>query len=325
MAQQTGIKSQLIYVDETTLGTTPTTPVAKLLKFTEESLGTDRGLHVSASIGGERLVDTIRPGRRDTKGGISFELEANALATFFKHLLGGSVQTSGINPYTHVIKGSESLPTGGLSIEKGLLDLAQYLVFRGCRVNKAELTFPSSGFITGRFDLLAMYEGGGTGTGAGVPSGTSIDSVPDKIADLPMVDWEGAVILDTVTDNKVSDVRLTIHNAIKEDGFSVGNRDRQEMPLGQRICTGRLTKMFTSITDYTNLINQDDHSLKIKGTRGSYSVEFYFPKVVFGPGENTPKISGVAPVSHEVPFHAKKDTTEGTDVVITIINSQATI
>ncbi len=321
MAQAKGRNAQLIFCDETTWGTTPTSPVCRVLPFNREGLATDADTFLSGRIKADRAVTDIKRGNKKIGGPVDFELDPS-FHRLFKHVL-GSASTTGSGPYTHVIKGGSAIPVG-LSIEKGFKDVAKYLVYRGLRVDALSLKFPQKGYVTGSFNLLGRYEGGGTGSGSGVGSGASINASPIDESESPFTSYEAVVQEGGSTIGIVTEAELEIRNNLQSDGFVLGSDSRASAVEGLREVTGNLTIFFEDLTYYNKFVNGTESSLKFTMTQGSYSIEILIPKVLYV-GSSSVAVEGPEPLLVTLPFEARKDAVEGTDIKVTFINNIATV
>ncbi|HHT9124272.1 MAG TPA: phage tail tube protein [Candidatus Brocadiia bacterium] len=322
MTQAKGCNVQLIFCEETTWGTTPASPICRVLPFTREGLATDVDTFSSARIKvDDRVVTDIKRGNKNIGGPVDFELDLS-FHRLFKHVL-GEASTTGSGPYTHVIKGGSAL-TAGLSIEKGFTDMAKYLVYRGMRVDTLSLKFSEDGYITGTFNFLGRYEGGGMGSGSGSGSSVSISTSPIDESKSPFTSYEAAVEEGGSTIGIVKEAKLEIRNNLQADGFVLGSGSRASAIEGLREVTGRLAILFEDLTYYNKFINGTESSLKFTMTRGSYFVEILIPRIVYA-GASPIIVEGPGPLRVTLPFKAKKDIVEGTDIKVTFVNNIATV
>lgn len=320
MGQAKGSNVQLMYVDETAWGTTPTSPAAKILPLTKESLGTQINTFLSARLKSDRAITDLRRGNKKIGGTVEFELDPS-FHRLFRHALGSAV-TTGAGPYTHVVKGGSAVPTG-LSIEKGFTDISKFLVYRGLRVDTLLLKFPQEGYVTGSFGFTGRYEGGGTGSGSGLGSSGSISTSPTDESGTPFTSYEAVVQEGGVTVGIVRDADVEIKNNIQQDGFVLGSESRASAVEGFREVGGRLSLQFEDLTHYNKFLNGTETSLKFTMSQGSLSVEILIPKIIYA--GVSPIVDGPGPLNVGLVFTAKKDATEGTDIKVTFVNNISTI
>lgn len=312
MTQATGAHAQLSYVEETTFGTTPGSPAMKLLKAATygATLGADIEELQSNSINSSRAVEAARGGNITVAGSLPFELPALGFGTILKHVLGANV-TTGTGPYTHTIKRG-ALPVG-LTIEKGFTDISQYLVYTGCRFNSMALSLSPQGIVTGSLEVAGQDE---------AASGTSLGS-PSSVAHNPFVHHE-ATVLEGGGAADILGLEANITNNLKVDNFVVGNRNIVSLPAGKGDATGTVTFLFEDLVKYNKWLNETESSLKVTYSDGTNSIEFFWPKVKFFGGAS-PAIDTDQGIVLTMNFRAIYDSTEATDLKVTIINTEATI
>lgn len=320
MGQAKGSNVKLLYVEETTWGTTPASPAAKVLPLTKESLGTQINTFMSARLKADRAITDLRRGNKKIGGTVEFELDPS-FHRLFRHALGSAV-TVGTGPYTHVVKGGSALPMG-ISVEKGFTDLSKYLVYRGLKVNTLLLRFPQEGYVTGVFDFTGRYEGGGTGSGSGLGSGGTISASPTDESGTPFTSYEAVVQEGGVTVGIVREADIEIKNNLQQDGFVLGSESRESAVEGLRLVGGRLVIQFEDLLHYNKFLNGTESSLKFTMTQGALSVEILIPKIIYA--GVSPIVEGPGPLNVGLTFTAKKDATEGTDIKVTFINNIATV
>jgi hypothetical protein len=320
MAQATGAKAQIIYQEETTFKTDPTSPDAKLLYFISEDFKSSRNLIDSAVIRGTR--DAARPalGNIAIEGSIKTELQAY-IGTLFKGLL-GSVETTGSNPYTHTLKVGGSLPS--FVIEKGFTDIVNFFKYNGCKINRFTLAVRPEGFQEISFDFLGAKE---------TISSSSFDSTP---TDLGKVSWTGFDIA-TIEEGGsaigiVTEVDITVENNLDGSVYVIGGQgQRYSLPEGMVKVSGTIKALFESMSLLNKAMNSTETSLRIyyklgtgDGSAGNESLEIKIPELLYSP--NAPVISGPAGIFVELPFTAYYDnSTEGTSIQLVLKNTQATL
>lgn len=321
MTQALGAKSQLIVQKEATFKTTPA-PDGNLLYFINESVRQARPNISSNVITGSRNPTAPVRGNIDVSGSISTELQGFFLtmleATF------GAVTTTGTDPYTHVFKVGDSIPS--LVIEKGFTDIAQFFLYNGCTVAAMNMGINADGgFQEISWDIIGAKE---------TISGTSYETTPTDLGKVSFDDLavsvieEGGSTLATVTNID----GLTFTNDLDDSVYVVGGLgERASIPAGIVKVTGTLTAMFENLTLYNKAINSTESSLKVTwskgdglGSAGNESFEMFLPELVYSP--NAPVVSGPRGVVVELPFEAYyADDAAASAMQITVKNSQATI
>jgi len=320
MTQAVGSQSQLLYWEEVTYGTTPGSVSASGLDFTSESIVTEVNTFASETIRNDRMIQNVLRGNQRPGGDINFELHDEGMTTLFKHAL-GSVSTSGSNPYTHVISGASSLPVG-LQFEKGFTDIAQYFLYKGCRINSLAMNFPQEGLVNGTFSVLAKEEEVGTSSQDAAATYASVPPITSFNATL----YEGAGLGTSVALGTVVEANFTIENNIREDQFVIGSRLRYNLPEGRRVITGSMTIFFEDVTLYNKFVNGTQASFKIIcTTSGTNTVTFEFPQIQYAGTSPTPVIADDGPIQITLPFQTERYATWDTDVRITFVNTEASV
>jgi len=325
MAQALGSKGRLIYQEEPSFKTDPTTFDGILLPFVDEDLRSSRNLIDSELIRAKR--DATKPvlGNKDVTGSIRTYLQPY-IGSLIKGVL-GSVTTTGTGPYVHTITSADTLPS--YTIEKGFTNINQYLRYSGCKINSMTLNVTSEGFQEVTFNVIgakentatssSVFSGGGSYTdyGKSCYTGFEITTIQEGGFDIAIV-------------TEIRD--LTIENNLDTNVFVIGGQsERNSLPEGKIRVTGTLTALFEDITLYNKAVNSTETSLKIvyqfgtgDGTSGNEYVEFYIPEMIYQP--QAPVISGPAGVLVDLPFQAYYDNSvEQSIIQITIKSTQATL
>ena len=318
MPQAQGSLARLSYAEEVIYGVTPVSPAMKLLKAATygESLGANIAELTSNAINANRAVEYARGGNITVGGSVPFELPILGIGTLMKHALGPatSVIISAGPLYTHTIKRG-ALPVG-LSIEKGFTDISRYDVYRGCKVTKMSIDVKDGSLATGSLDLV--------GKDFVATSSTSL-GVPTAVAHVPYVEFESA-ILEGGGAATVLGFKFDLSNEI-ESVQTISSRYIAEANATKGSLTGEITFLLdtTTITGpITKWLNETASSLKLTFTSGSNSIEFFLPNIRYF-GDGKPKIASTQGVVVPLTFRAIYDTTELTDLKITIINTETSL
>lgn len=321
MAQASGGNAQISFVEESTVGTTPGSPSMRGLRvIAGETLEASINKFESQEIRPDRGVRNLLGGNKRVQGSLPFELAPEGWGTILKHAIGPVDSTGGSSSlFTHVIKGSSGYGggAGGLTIEKGFTDLSKYIVFKGCRINNLNMTFPQEGIVNGSLDIVGMEAVDPSNSSLGTPAYANLE---------PFVTYQMQIEEGGSPIANVTQCSFTLNNSIQEDGFVIGNRNRVSEVEGLRKITGQLTAFFDSTALYLKFLNETESSLRLKcrTTDLVYSVDFYFPRIEFS-GE-TPKISQRGPINQTINWQAEIDSAvEDTDIVTTIVSPESAL
>ena len=274
-----------------------------------ESLGAKIQELKSNAINSNRAVEYARGGNIDVGGPVPFELPILGIGSVLKHALGGKV-TTGAGPYVHTLKRG-ALPAG-LSIEKGFTDIAQYIVYRGCKVDKLSINIPVNGLVTGTLDLKGK-DHAESGTSLGTP--TAVAHAPYAEQDAVLLEGGGAVTLLGLSFDVTNELDVV---------EQIGSRFPAAITEGKGECTGTVTVMFENLTMYNKWKNETATSLTATLTQGAASIAFSFPNVRYFE-DSHPKIASGQGVVQTFKFRALYDGTALSDIVVTIINTEVTI
>lgn len=313
MAEATGANARVTYVEETVWGTTPGSPSMRTLSAAIEGVALTRSIASlrSRALTGKRALAAVRGSEIDVSGALPFELPLLGIGTLLKHALGANT-TTGSGPYTHVIKGADTLPAG-LSLEVGYTDIAEYQVFAGCRVQQLDLAIPETGYVTGTLDVIGKNAAAFAQSSLGVPAEPAHD--PFVAAEVSFA--EGAVSAQLVT------AQLTVNNNLTQRR-GPGTNELISLEPGKRETTGQIVMLFEDDSLQDKLRGETESSLQFTFTSAAGSLTILLPKVkYFGPeGPGIPTELGI---TQTLEFTALENATEATDIQITLVNSEATI
>lgn len=294
---------------------------AQIIPFKSESLRLSRNLNSSQVIRNTRNPNKPSRGNTSVAGDISTELSPY-MTTLFKHLL-GSVTTTGASPYTHVFKVG-SLPVG-LSIEKQFTDIAQYILYDGCRVGSFKTTVNAEGIIECSFGFMGAKENTATTV-------TGLDGNPTDHGHNPFDAFEATIEEGGSSIATVSMFDLNFEQNLDGNNYVIGGGgERRSLPAGIVKVSGNIKALFETMALYTKAINHTETSLKVTltkgdglGSAGNESLEIHLEELLYAP--NAPVISGPQGVLVELPFEAYYDNGSNASALqITIKNTQSSV
>ena len=322
MTQARGSDAVVLLFDEDTYGTAPGTPAGTKLYFERFRIQKSRRLIPSNVLGQGR--DRSRPARGNinVQGPIDVEIGAEDYGRPMKHLLGG-VNTSGADPYSHVLTPAD-LPVG-LHIERdhgsNIGGSARFERIGGCRVASHTIRVPNEGAVTGAFNFV----GSDVATNAATLDGSPEDNGHSSFSSSQCSIEQGGSGLAVATD-----VALTIDNGLDQSVYTIGGGGvRRALPEGFLSISGTLTALFEDDALLALALAGTETSLKVTlsrgdglGSAGNESIEYLINQLEFEP--QSPEISGPAGVSIQLGFSGyKKGATDS--IQVTIKNEVATI
>lgn len=321
MTRAVGSNAVLKFCEESVWGTTPGSPsIVYGMPIKSETFGSTKSLFQSEMINEYRSVIGLGDGNRGVAGSFVSDMLPEGHEVLYRHLLGNpTVVTTGSGPYVHTMKGSAGyLP--GLSIEKAFPNISQYFKFTGCRLNSMTLNLVQEGFHEVTWDMVGKNETLDTSTqivGDGVfPTKNGFTGYECQIA-LKLADGG------TYTDmGNIVSGSITINNNIETDGYVLGSAERASAEYGKRECNGNFQVFFEDATMYNYYVLGTEVGLKFTFTNlTGQIIVIEFPRCKLS-GE-APKIASPGGLNLPMNFSARRDSVEGTDVIVTITNTIA--
>lgn len=313
--QAMGSSGYIAFVEESTWGVTPTTPQLKRLSNTVygESLTGSADTLKSNAISSNRGSADVISAQIKSQGSLPFELGANdQFGTILKCLLASNPTTTGAGPtYTHVIKRGKIRKS--LTIEKGFTDINQYAVFTGVVPNSMNISLDPNGSATGSLDVMAKDFNFNQ---------TPLDATLSESVHSVYANFEAAVLEGGVS-AQVVNADFTITNDLF-DTRVIGSRYSANIGLGRGSIEGNISFLFEDQTYVDKWLNSTETSLKFTYTKGNDSLSFEFPRCKYV-GEGMPKIETDQGILINLKFIALVDSVTNTDIIVTLVNEQATI
>jgi hypothetical protein len=201
--------------------------------------------------------------------------------------------------YRHVLTGSPTLPTGGISAEKGIVggDANLYQMFTGGRMNSGRITIPQEGIIQSAWDILFTKS---------LPETTTPATVGVVVGDAPLAGHEAMLSLSGVENYDLRDGNFEINNNISGTDYRIGSRDRKAATEARRECRGQFTAYFTDLTMFSQFKNETVLGAIFSFYRSGNFLSLEFPECKFF-GTPLPKIGGAGTVSSTFDIVAYKE------------------
>lgn len=220
--------------------------------------------------------------------------------------------TVGAGAYKHVITRS-ALPVG-FGIQVAHADINQFEVANGARIESLSCSIGNSGLVTGSISIVyATAENLGTTVGT-----------PTSLAHVPFAHHECTLMEGGATANVVA-FDFNIANEL-DPSNNLGSRTINSCSEGMGTATGKITTLYEDATMINKVINETASSIRafFGAASGAGSVMFKFPYVKYygKAGVGIPTKKGLILPSD---WHADSNSGAASDIVVTIINSEATI
>lgn len=217
--------------------------------------------------------------------------------------------TVGAAAYKHVISRG-ALPVA-FGVEVAHADIGQYFDYDDCRAGKLSISIPESGNVTGSIEV----------TGRSSARNTSALGTPTSVAHSPLVShelvaMEGGAKIELVNfsfdlDNELDPVKVA------------GTRYIAGAKEGRGSAMAKITTLFSNGSMYDKVINETASSLRAYFGLAAGSVEFKFPNGKYY-GDAAPGIPTSKGIVQSNDFTAD-NSVGSTDIVVTLINSEATL
>jgi len=254
----------------------------------------------------------------DVSAGGEFTLQSGTVGHALSILVTGAVTgasaipTVGAAAYKHVISRG-ALPVG-FGAEIAYADIAQYQGFDGLKIESLACNVSNSGLVTGTVNIV----GQSSTPPAGVASGT-----PTSVAHVPFAHHE-VLLMEGGAAADVTAFSFDIKNEL-DPVRPLSGRTISSLREGMGDASGKISTLFQDATMINKVINETASSLRafFGASDGSGSVMFKFPNVKYygDIGVGIPSAKGIIQSND---FQAD-NSVGGTDIIVTIINSEATI
>lgn len=181
------------------------------------------------------------------------------------------------------------------TVEQGSLDISQYSLYTGVKVNTWTVDVPIDGIVTSTFSVQ--------GKDFSI-SGTSIDAtVTDPVIAEPFFHAGGTFTIDAV-ENCVQSISLSVDNG-GTPNYCLGDDAANNITVGFLSVTGSITVYFEDATYFTNFLNEATAVLDFTLTDGSNTLNFNLPKIKYNSADRT--VEGQGPILVTVAFEALSD------------------
>lgn len=301
MTISTGARAKVGFIAETAYGTTPTTPSLAELVFTSFGVNVAIDQYDDNGIHSDRMEQYTLSGNRSVAGTIESNLTHGIHDSLFESLMQSTFVADVLK--TGVTRKS-------FSIEEAALDVAQYRVYTGVLVDKAEISIPNSGICTVKFDVIGKDQSSLSGTSA------DADGYTPAASKVPFTDGGATGYLKEggTTIGNVTSMVFTIDNGHNKN-FAVGSNVVRDLTTNNSKISGSISVFFEDAVMYNKFVNGTSSSLELKLDDGTNQYTFLFPNIKYTGATKT--ISGNGAITMTMPFKALKDNTSGSNIVIT--------
>lgn len=305
-----GYKAATVIDFESVYNTAPGTKKGFRLPINKNELELKQTLIDSETITGTRNTVQSSLGRKSVDGNITIPADYRAIGVWLKAMFGAPTNSGSAAPYTHKFKIGDSQPS--FLVEKAFPDASKYIVYSGCKVNTAQLSFGEDSEMTMELSLMGAARN---------ITAAEYNSTATELKKLPISQNHTYVKIGGNESKIVKTGDFTLDAGLDGEQYVVGGGGiRGDIPEGLFKATGNITALFTDTDMMTAADSGTVTSLEI-GFKLDTNTQlvFLFPEVQIEPHDAP--ISGPAGVSVSFTWRAFYGTnSEKSLVQVTLIN-----
>lgn len=304
MAIASGSQTRIAYIAESTWGTTPTSPVFKVLRAKQSSMRANKIVVTSEELRADRNIADVAMTGFGVSGDIGGELSYGSWDDLLEGALMGTWATNVLKnaatPKYYTVE--ETLETGATD---------SYSRFVGCMVDKLSMNIQARAIV----DLSASFRGKSETTGTAILSGATYTAANTKAIQAAPSGIVSLSILGTTT-YRVKSLSFEINNNLRERPV-IDSLYSDELGLGDAAVTGQIEAYFDANTLYDSMLAHSNGAITFTiGTVTNEKYTILFPKAIWGEGVKGNR-SKDSDVMLTLPFSAVYDGTEAASVKIT--------
>jgi hypothetical protein len=271
-------RADLRYFPEVTWGVTPGTPAMKLLRMTGESMTAQIQTEVSAEIRDDRNVSDLIQVGSNAGGNVEFELSYASFDDWLEAVM-CSTWTVGTGDTFTMVNGQTER---SFSVQKRLLDVAQFFHFVGTRINTMNLAIAPNKIVTGSFGAISKtgVRSATQFTGATYPAGST--TVPmNGAAGVTLNQVDAGVIT-----GGLMNFSLAVTNNMRAQD-AIGSLGAQAIVNGRFEVTGDFEVYFADGTLYDKFQAMTPFAIKVEMTEPNIAnkITIDVPKAKFETAE----------------------------------------
>lgn len=254
------------------------------LPHTSFGINLTKDIYQDDTIRGDRLRQFNIHGNRIVGGDVAVNLAHGAVDDFIASALysdwGGDVINVGTTEKS-------------FTIEQGSLDINQYSLYTGVKVNTWSLEVPVDGIVTSSFGVMGKQM---------VISGTSIDATPTPpTVGEPFFHAGGTFLVDGADPCNLSSISINVDNGGSAN-YCLGDDTARDITVGFASITGSFTVYFDDASVFTKFLNEQSASLDFTLTDGVNTMQFVLPSVKYSGADRT--VDGQGPILVTANFEA---------------------
>ena len=284
-------------VDAATAGTGSGAAAFTTLPYTSFGINLTKDVYQDDTIRGDRLRQFNIHGNRIVGGDISANFSHGGFDAWLESACYGVWSGNVLNV---------GITEKSFTVEQGSLDINQYSLYTGVKVNTWTLEVPVDGIVTTSFSVQGKQM---------VISGTSIDASPTvPTTGEPFFHAGGTFSIDGGTDCNISAISLSVDNG-GQPNYCLGSDTARDITTGFASISGSVTVYFDTAAIFTNFLNEATATLNFTLTDGVDTMQFFLPKIKYSGADRT--VDGQGPILVTANFEALADA----GVILTITRS----
>ncbi|MGB2063510.1 MAG: phage tail tube protein [Marinomonas gallaica] len=302
---QVGVDSEVGYIVESEIGTTPSTPEVQWLPYTGTTLKLTRELIQSERLGNAFNFGS-RHGNNNVSGDVSGEMVYGAFDELLAAAIGGTWETD--TPAVGSDEAKAGVGRQGFTFVKKAGALG-YDYFAGCEINTLGIEIGQNGNATLTLGAIGQSKKDGHTEIAGstyLPASTRI-----PIAGFDITLRKGGVNVAICTS-----LSLNVNRNI-ETSFVIGSRDTGAKPKGKLTADGSMTVQFLDYTYQDEFKDEQRTDLEVVFTDPTDGAELAIALPNVLPTSADDDVSGDGEIPINVSFQAEYDEVEATNVILT--------
>lgn len=262
MSFATSNRVQMAYVPEVTFGVTPATPTTKLIPMQSTTLDLAKEIISDPTIISDRMERYERHGNYQVNGNIVTSLQHSQFDDFIEAAMGGTWATN-------VLKVGST--NRSFTFEQGFLDIAQYRLFTGVRVNQWDLSVQPNGIVTSTFGLIGSSSSTSTMTVCASPTAL--------VAAQPMTHI-GATIQVAAASVKATAFTMQLTNNMAAQ-YGIGSSAALDVSQHMSNVTGAMTFYFEDVIAYNRFVNETTADVNVVLSDGTNTLAIDIPVAKF--------------------------------------------
>lgn len=302
MSDQSSINSDVYYIEESTYGTTPSTPTLTYLQHKSCSLGISRGTIMDGQIRSDRQIGCMNLGVKDGAGDIVVELAPGVHDDLIEAALEGTWATD-------VLKVGSTRRSFTFVRKMNDISDKPYQIFTGAEINTMGVTINLDGNVEVTFGII--YKDMETSL-----SGPATATYGDATYVCPFNSLNGSILEGGSSISTLSDISFTLENGM--EGRKVLFQDTINQPMqGKSNVSGSSTAYFRDSTLLDKYLDETESSIVItaQDSDASNSISFDMGRIKYTAGQTD--TSEVADVTIPLSYQALYNSSDESQIVVT--------